>query len=428
MKFKIKIPELLKRILITLASIAVFYLLGRYAKITTGIYNTYVFLQYPLLCIISILYGPIVGVIVATVGHCLIDIANSSFVWWSWVSASGLEAVMLGLISRYWLLKHNPHPLRELRASTRVKYAIVIMGTMVISFLFFGPILEMIIYKATFIAALRQGLFAAFSNGLISVIVTDLFFSSFRHTVVRRSLSIITLLDALVLVSYGNKNVGSIILYIITILFGLYLFFYEKWNLKSRNKFIQFCKTVIFVGFIAYALEILFLAVFSYANRPVGDEKIAIVLGAGLSNDKPSKILQMRLDKAYEWYLEDPDNHIIVTSGGQGDDEIIPEGVAMRNYLISIGVPENKVFAEDKSKTTEENFKFSLGVLQELGHSQNDKAILVTNNFHCFRALGYATKAGFTNIKSLAAPTPIFGIIPNYLREGLAFAKYLVFS
>lgn len=414
-----------KKIYVTIISIILFYLLGRYAKITTGIDITYVFLQYPLLCIVSIIYGPIVGVITGIVGHTLIDIANSSYVWFSWVTGTGYLGASLGLIAKEWKLKKMPSENKKKYTKIRLQYALIIFGLNVLAFLVVAPILEVLFYKATIANAFSRGLFIAISNGLTSAIVTDMFFSSLRHTFIRRILSILTLVDALVLVSYGNMNFGSILLYIITIVFGLYLFFYKRWHKRSKSKIVQIGKGIVFFGFILYACEILFLAVFAYANRPSGDEKVAVVLGAGLDDEKPSKILQLRLDTAYDWYMEDKDR-IIVTSGGQGSDEKLSEGEAMRNYLIKKGVPEDHVIAECNSKTTYENFKFSKELLDNKGIYDGDTIVIITNNFHCFRAQGYAKKAGFDSVKTLAAPTPVFGIIPNYLREGFAFIKYII--
>lgn len=415
----------LKKIGITIISVFIFYLLGRYTKIDTGINITYIYLQYPFLCIISIMYGPVVGGIVGILGHMLIDIAESSKIWLSWAMGTGIVGILLGIIAQKWKMKNKPEADAKNYRRTRLKNALIILGINFIAFLLVAPVLDVIIYKYTIADAFTRGFFIAFSDGLTAAIVTDLVFSSVKHTIVRRILSVLTLVDALVLVSYGNRNVGSILLYVITIIFGLYLFFYDWWNKKSKYKIIQIGKGLVFWGLIIYACEILFLAIFAYANKPSGDENVAIVLGAGLEDTKPSRILQYRLDAAYDWYMENPDR-IIITSGGQGEDEVIAEGHAMRNYLILKGVNPANIYAECKSRTTYENFKFSEELINENEIDISSNIVIVTNNFHCLRATGYAKEVGLNNVKSLAAPTPAFGIIPNYLREGLAFIKYLL--
>ena len=66
-----------------------------------------------------------------------------------------------------------------------------------------------------------------------------------------------------------------------------------------------------------YLAVIAFVAVSGYLHPPTGNEQVVIVLGAGLHRDKPSKLLQYRLDKAYAFAAVHPDT-LVVTSGGQG--------------------------------------------------------------------------------------------------------------
>lgn len=80
-----------------------------------------------------------------------------------------------------------------------------------------------------------------------------------------------------------------------------------------------------------------------------------IVLGAGLRKDRPSLLLRYRLDKAYEYAVAHPDA-LVITTGGQGRDEWVPEGQAMRNYLIEKGLDSQRVLAECKSTSTEKIF------------------------------------------------------------------------
>lgn len=82
-----------------------------------------------------------------------------------------------------------------------------------------------------------------------------------------------------------------------------------------------------------YAALLGFVAFSGYANPATGQEKVVIVLGAGLRKDRPSLLLRYRLDKAYEYAVAHPDA-LVITTGGQGRDEWVPEGQAMRNYLI----------------------------------------------------------------------------------------------
>ena len=116
---------------------------------------------------------------------------------------------------------------------------------------------------------------------------------------------------------------------------------------------------VLAAGALVYAALLVFVGVSGYTHTPTGQEQAVIVLGAGLRGDRPSLLLRCRLDAAYAYAQEHPEV-LLITSGGQGRDEWVPEGRAMRDYLINKGLPPERVLAECKSTSTEENFAFSL--------------------------------------------------------------------
>ena len=151
-----------------------------------------------------------------------------------------------------------------------------------------------------------------------------------------------------------------------------------------------------------------------------------MVLGAGLRQDRPSRLLRCRLDKAYAYAAAHPDT-IVVTTGGQGRDEWVPEGQAMRDYLIGKGLGPVRVLAETRSTSTEENFAFAREVLREHGIPDDGPIVYVTNAFHCYRGGRYAQMAGFSQARALPAAIPPTSIPTCYLREVLAVLYYWVF-
>ncbi len=95
------------------------------------------------------------------------------------------------------------------------------------------------------------------------------------------------------------------------------------------------------------------------AQKEVSNEiPYILILGAKLFGDKPSQSLQNRLDVALKYLNENPKTKAIV-SGGQGEDEDIPEAHSMRNYLVAHGINANRILIEDRSTSTYENLKFS---------------------------------------------------------------------
>ena len=108
-----------------------------------------------------------------------------------------------------------------------------------------------------------------------------------------------------------------------------------------------------------------------------------VVLGGGLVGDKPGNVLEGRLDKSIE-YLNAHKTTKVICSGGQGVGEVVPESIAMKNYLISKGIGKDRILLEERSKSTIENLVYSREILKKL-NAQNDKIIIVTSSFNILR-------------------------------------------
>ena len=80
---------------------------------------------------------------------------------------------------------------------------------------------------------------------------------------------------------------------------------------------------------------------------------------------------------------------MFVPSGGQGSDEIISEGEAMKRYLLEQGIPEEQIMPETKSTNTLENMKFS----KELIGDNDAKVAFSTTNYHVFRSGLFSNQA-----------------------------------
>lgn len=238
---------------------------------------------------------------------------------------------------------------------------------------------------------------------------------------------------AMVIYSVGlactsNFNMGNLMVWLISAALACYAIWHERFNswfhTPGLGKVVWW---ILVAAGSAYAILVGFVAVSGYANPPDGQEKVMIVLGAGLRKDKPSTLLRSRLDKAYEYAEAHPDM-LVITSGGQGRDEWIPEGQAMREYLIAKGLDPSRVIAENASTSTEENFAFSLDLMRQYGYDETTAIVYVSNAFHCYRAGCYARRTVFDDYASLPASTPWRSVLPCYLREALALAYYWVFK
>ena len=221
---------------------------------------------------------------------------------------------------------------------------------------------------------------------------------------------------SLMLVFLSNFNMGNLMVWVLTAAITACAIWHKPLAGWLRTGAGRVVGIVLGVLLVVYLALIGFVAVSGYANPPTGQEQVMIVLGAGLRKDKPSMLLRYRLDKAYAYAAEHPDL-LIVTSGGQGRDEWIPEGQAMRDYLIEKGLPADRVLAENKSTSTEENFAFSLDILKERGYSADTPIVYVLTHSTA-TAPGGMRRGPVYHGRCAACPHAVAQRAACYLREG----------
>ena len=153
-----------------------------------------------------------------------------------------------------------------------------------------------------------------------------------------------------------------------------------------------------------------------HAEIPLEKTEAVIILGCQVRGETPSQMLKRRIDAAIETLNENPEA-VCVMSGGKGNGEDISEAECMRRYLTKAGIDEARLYAEDKSTSTRENIAFSAEILEKLGIFEN--IMLVTNEFHQYRAYIYACRAGLKT-GAHSAKTPLRNLLNYGLRENAA--------
>lgn len=143
-----------------------------------------------------------------------------------------------------------------------------------------------------------------------------------------------------------------------------------------------------------------------------------VVLGAHVKGDVPSKALELRLKAALKYARENEDT-ILILSGGQGFGEDITEAKCMENYLSAHGISKERLVPEEKSTSTKENLEFSDGLT---GCGRKNTGIL-SNNFHVYRAVKIAQKAGYEHPYGIAAPSDPIMQVHYVVREAAALIK-----
>ena len=166
--------------------------------------------------------------------------------------------------------------------------------------------------------------------------------------------------------------------------------------------------------------------IFIYAQqKPSQHAQTMVILGSQVLGTPAvaSPTLADRLDVAIQYLNENPETKVVVC-GGQGEDESATEASVMAKYLIDKGIDANRVYQEDKSRRTAEQFIFANRVLP-LG-----KTVVVTNDFHILRSIMLAKRSGIHDVSGLSAPLA-FNNGDKYvalIREPLALANSWLFD
>src|ERR1700733_4619876 len=154
-----------------------------------------------------------------------------------------------------------------------------------------------------------------------------------------------------------------------------------------------------------------------------------VVLGSGLiGGDRVPPLLASRLERGRQLHqalaARPKASPMLIVSGGRGSDEQVSEAEAMSRYLIERGVPAESVTREDQSRTTEENLTFSKAIMERF--RPRYRCIVVTSNFHVFRAAIIARRLG-VNGQVTGARTAVYYWPSATLREFIAvFLSYKV--
>lgn len=164
----------------------------------------------------------------------------------------------------------------------------------------------------------------------------------------------------------------------------------------------------------------------AHTGEKAEEAQCVIILGAGVNGTEPSLMLSSRLNAALS-FLEDKPDIPVICSGGQGPGEDISEADCMADWLIAHGVDESRVYREDKSTSTRENFAFSFAIMDDLGLSGAPFAY-VTNDYHVYRAGRIAgTDAGCGVAAVLPRSAYYDGLQLNYyVREAFAVGYLLL--
>ena len=160
---------------------ALFFVLGRFVALPSGIPNTNITLQYAVLGLLAVMYGPVAGGLIGFIGHTLIDLSWGGSPWWSWVLASAFVGVVVGLFAKKIKLSEGEFGKKEI-----VIFAVANIVANVLAWIVVAPVLDILIYAEPVNKVFAQGAMAAFVNSVTAIVVGALLAAAYSKTIAKK--------------------------------------------------------------------------------------------------------------------------------------------------------------------------------------------------------------------------------------------------
>lgn len=147
----------------------------------------------------------------------------------------------------------------------------------------------------------------------------------------------------------------------------------------------------------------------------LSDVDCIIILGAGIWGDKPSPMLEDRLLEGIKLYQNNVSDKIIM-SGDHGRKEYDEVNI-MKNYAIEKEIPSENIFMDHAGFSTYESIYRAKEIFEA------KKVVIVTQEYHLYRALYIANQLGVEAYGVGADPRKYVGAAYREIREILARDK-----
>lgn len=160
---------------------AIYVILARFTSIPTGIPNTNIEIVYPFLALLATIYGPVVGFSVGFIGHALGDFLMYGQTWWSWILATAVLGLIIGLYGMRLDLDNGVFTVKQM-----VGFNIVQIIANVISWLLIAPVGDILIYSEPQNKVFLQGATATITNSLSILILGTILLKAYAATKVKK--------------------------------------------------------------------------------------------------------------------------------------------------------------------------------------------------------------------------------------------------
>ena len=160
---------------------AVFMILGRFAAIPTGIPNTELATVYAFLGLMAVIYGPLAAFPIGFIGHTLKDLTAYGSPWFSWIIASAIVGLIIGLASKKINIDEGDFGKKQI-----ITFNIYQIIANVIAWFVVAPTLDILIYAEPIDKLYAQGAAAGISNIIVVGVLGTILLYSYAKTKVKK--------------------------------------------------------------------------------------------------------------------------------------------------------------------------------------------------------------------------------------------------
>lgn len=166
-----------KAVVATGIGTAVFIILFKFLAIPTGIANTQINVAQAWLSLIASIFGPLVGGLVAFIGHALNDGISYGSIWWSWVIADGTFGVLIGFFARYLHVTSGTFTTNKI-----IGFNIAQIVSNIIAWLIIAPLGDIFIYSEPAAKVFTQGVVSASLNSISTAVLGTAIIAIYTRT------------------------------------------------------------------------------------------------------------------------------------------------------------------------------------------------------------------------------------------------------
>jgi len=158
-----------KEVVATAICAALVFVLLRYVSIPTPLPDTTLSLDAAVLAFFTVLFGPIVGFVGGFIGHTMVDVTAGWGIWWSWIVATALFGLLVGLFCKNIDLKSGVFGKKEI-----IRFNVVQVISAVVCWGVVAPLGDILFYGEPANKVFAQGIFVGISVIVVTAVVGTL--------------------------------------------------------------------------------------------------------------------------------------------------------------------------------------------------------------------------------------------------------------